>query len=88
MAKDHLILPRADSSCGKAFYNDRRVAEGHRIALEFWNQATGSVRPGYHLVVHRCKQCGGFHISNRRIEIRPLKLLPGHQTLPAAEQIS
>ena len=68
MPKDHLILPRADSGCGKAFYNDRRVADGHRIALEFWNRATGCVREGYQLTVHRCGRCGGFHISQRRIE--------------------
>ena len=45
MAKDQLILPRADSRCGKAFYSDPRVAESHRIALEFWNQATGQSAP-------------------------------------------
>ena len=38
MARNQLILPRADSGCGKAFYNDRRTADGHRIALEFWKQ--------------------------------------------------
>ena len=70
MAKDQLILPRADSQCGKTFYNDRRVADGHRIALEFWNQATGHVRAGYQLEVHRCKRCGGFHVSQRRVEKR------------------
>ena len=68
MPKDHLILPRADSGCGKAFYSDRRIADGHRIALEFWNRATGCVRDGYQLTVHRCNRCGGFHISQRRIE--------------------
>ena len=65
MPKDHLILPRADSGCGKAFYSERRVAEGHRIALEFWNRATGCVRDGYQLTVHRCNRCGGFHISQQ-----------------------
>ena len=68
MPKDNLILPRADSGCGKAFYSDRRIADGHRIALEFWNRATGCVRDGYQLTVHRCNRCGGFHISQRRIE--------------------
>ena len=43
MSKDQLILPRADSSCGKAFYTNRRMADGHRVALELWNRATGSV---------------------------------------------
>jgi hypothetical protein len=88
MAKDQLILPRADSRCGKAFYSDPRVADSHRIALEFWSQATGSVRAGYRLAVHRCKCCGGFHISKRRIEKPALKLLSSHQTLPPAETIS
>jgi hypothetical protein len=87
MAKDQLILPRADSRCGKAFYSDPRVADSHRIALEFWNQATGSVRAGYQLAVHRCKRCGGFHISKRRIKEPALKLLPSHQTLPPIETI-
>ena len=41
MLKDQLILPRPDSSCGKAFYENRRMADGHRIALELWNRATG-----------------------------------------------
>jgi hypothetical protein len=68
MARDQLILPRADSGCGKAFYNDRRTADGHRIALEFWNKATGSSREGYQLSVYRCKRCGGFHIGQKRIE--------------------
>jgi hypothetical protein len=88
MTKDQLILPRADSRCGKAFYSDPRVANSHRIALEFWNQATGSVRAGIHLIVHRCKRCGGFHISKRRVEKPATKLLPSHQIVPAAEVIS
>jgi hypothetical protein len=87
MPKDHLILPRADSGCGKAFYSERRVAEGHRIALEFWNQATGCVRDGYQLTVHRCKRCGGFHISQRRIEKLRLISPPLPSTLPTAEEI-
>jgi hypothetical protein len=73
VANDLLILPRADSGCGKVFYSDRRTAEGHRIALGFWHRATGYTRPGYQLTVHRCPRCGGFHISQRRIEKPPLK---------------
>jgi hypothetical protein len=68
MARNQVILPRADAACGKAFYNDRRTADGHRIALEFWNKATGCTREGYQLAVYRCKRCGGFHIGQRRIE--------------------
>jgi hypothetical protein len=63
-----LILPRADSRCGKVFFDDRRSADGHRVALEFWNRATGQVREGYRLAVYRCKRCGGFHIGHKRIE--------------------
>lgn len=70
MSKDQLILPRADSSCGKAFYTNRRMADGHRVALELWNRATGSVRDGYQLTVHRCNRCGGFHISHAGLRIR------------------
>jgi hypothetical protein len=87
MPKDHLILPRADSGCGKAFYSDRRVADGHRIALEFWNRATGCVRDGYQLAVYRCKRCGGFHISHRRIEKLASNLPGSLRTLPAADLI-
>jgi hypothetical protein len=88
MAKDQLILPRADFRCGKTFYSDRRTADGHRIALEFWNQATGHVRAGYQLTVHRCERCGGFHISRRRIG-KPAPEAPrSHKSLPAAERIS
>jgi hypothetical protein len=68
MANAKLILPRPDSRCGKVFYDDRRAAEGHRIALDFWNRATGRGREGYHLAVYRCKRCGGFHIGQIRIE--------------------
>ena len=87
MPKDQLILPRADSGCGKAFYSDRRIADGHRIALEFWNRATGCVRDGYQLTVHRCKRCGGFHISQRRIEKLDSKSPSSLTTLPIAEGI-
>jgi hypothetical protein len=87
MARDELILPRADSRCGKVFYSDRRIADGHRIALEFWNRATGHVREGFQLTVHRCKRCGGFHISQRRIE-KPLLQRPvSQQALPIAERM-
>jgi rubrerythrin len=68
MPSHQLILPRADAGCGKVFYEERRAADEHRIALEFWNQATGHVRKGYHLAVYRCKRCGGFHIGQKRIE--------------------
>ena len=87
MANDQLILPRADSGCGKVFYSDRRTAEGHRIALEFWHRATGYTRPGYQLTVHRCQRCGGFHISHRRIEKPILVLSASQKALPAAERI-
>jgi hypothetical protein len=87
MPKDHLILPRADSGCGKAFYSDRRTADWHRIALEFWKRATGSVRDGYQLAVHRCKRCGGFHISQRRIDKLPPKSPSLPNTLPIAKGI-
>ena len=68
MPRPRLILPRADAGCGKVFYEARRTADEHRIALEFWNQATGHFRKGYHLAVYRCKRCGGFHIGRKRIE--------------------
>jgi hypothetical protein len=68
MVRPQLILPRADAGCGKAFYQDRRTAEWHRIALEFWIQATGRVRPDCRLAVYRCKRCGGFHVSAKRVE--------------------
>ena len=61
--------PRADLRCGKVFFSDRRSADGHRIALEFWNRATGRIREGYQLGVYRCKNCGGFHIGWKRIPI-------------------
>jgi hypothetical protein len=68
VARAQLILPRADSGCGKVFYGDRRTADWHRIALDFWNRATGRIREGYRLGVYRCKRCGGFHIGQKRIE--------------------
>jgi hypothetical protein len=67
MAKPRLILPRADSKCGKVFFIDRRTADGHRVALDFWNKATGQGRDGYKLAVCRCKRCGGFHIGYKRV---------------------
>jgi len=65
MAISNWILPRADAACGKVFHPDRKSAEGHRIALEFWNQATGRNRPGDHLVTFRCRRCGGFHVARK-----------------------
>src|SRR5262245_9313132 len=67
MPRPQLILPRPDPACGKVFYGDRRTADGHRIALEVWNQATGRSRVGYRLAVYRCRRCGGFHIAQRSI---------------------
>jgi hypothetical protein len=68
VARTQLIDPRADPGCGKVFYGDRRTADWHRIALDFWNRATGCVRAGYRLRVYRCKRCGGFHIGQKRID--------------------
>ena len=68
MSRPQLILPRADTGCGKVFYKERRSAHEHRIVLNFWNQATGDLRKGYCLAVYRCKRCGGFHIGQKRIE--------------------
>jgi len=62
-----VILPRADAGCGKAFYLDRRTAEWHRIALEFWNQANGRGRADCRLSVYRCNRCGGFHVGQKRV---------------------
>jgi hypothetical protein len=79
MSRHRLILPQADAACGKIFFPDRRTADGHRIALEVWNRATGRVREGYGLAVHRCKRCGGFHVSLRpidRIPTRPQPIAP------------
>lgn len=61
-------MPRADVACGKVFFPDRRTAEGHRIGLELWKQATGRTREGYRLAVYRCGRCGGFHLATRKIE--------------------
>jgi hypothetical protein len=72
MAHPSLILPKADSTCGKLFYGDRNSAEAHRIALEVWNRATGRLREGYRLAVCRCRRCGGFHISYRPIRSKPV----------------
>jgi hypothetical protein len=87
MPKEQLILPRADFSCGKVFYSDRRTADGHRVALEFWNRATGSVRDGHQLTVHRCNRCGGFHISQSRIKKRDSRTSPSPKTLAPNEKI-
>jgi hypothetical protein len=78
MARPQLILPRADVQCGKAFYPDRRTADWDRIALEFWNKATGHIRPDCRLSVCRCKRCGGFHISQKRVEnpVGPTRSIP------------
>ena len=82
MARPQLILPHADSGCGKAFYDNRHAAAGHRIALEFWNRATGHTREGYQLAVYRCKRCGGFHIGQKRIQ----KARPNFHTLHPEER--
>jgi hypothetical protein len=76
MARPQLILPRADASCGKIFFADRRTADGHRIALEVWNRATGRAREGYRLAVYRCKRCGGFHLRHRPVDRLPSQSLP------------
>lgn len=66
MVWSQIILPRADVRCGKIFHKDRVSAQGHRVALEIWYQATGGAREGCQLAVRRCKRCGGFHISWKR----------------------
>jgi hypothetical protein len=71
MARSDWILPRADAACGKVFHADRRSAEGYRIALEFWNQATGRTHEGYRLGAYRCKRCGGFHVSRKKLRSQP-----------------
>ncbi len=68
MPRPQLILPRADSGCGRVFFKEHRAACEHRIALDFWNQATGNLRDGYRLVVFRCNKCGGFHLGHKRIK--------------------
>jgi hypothetical protein len=70
MPYPQLIQPQADAACGKTFFADRRTAEGHRIALEVWNRATGRCRPGYQLSIYRCRRCGGFHLKNSPIPDR------------------
>jgi hypothetical protein len=77
MPRPQLILPRADAGCGKAFCHDRRTADHYRVALEFWNRATGRIRQGYQLAVYRCKRCGGYHTGQKRIEERPVHPVPG-----------
>ncbi len=81
MAHPSLILPKADSACGKLFYRDRHTADAHRIALEVWNRATGRVREGYRLAVCRCRRCGGYHIGHRPIVTKPMypNPLPDHE---------
>jgi hypothetical protein len=77
MARHQLFLPQADAACGKIFFADRRAADGHRIAMEVWNRATGRGREGYRLAVYRCKRCAGFHVGQRpidRIRIRTVSL--------------
>jgi hypothetical protein len=76
MTRPQLILPRADSACGKVFFSDRRTADGHRIALEVWNQATGRTREGHRLAVYRCRRCGGFHIGQKPIDSKPVRTSP------------
>ena len=73
MERSQLILPQADSACGKLFYSDRLAADQHRIALEVWNRATGRVREGYRLAVLRCNRCGGFHIGRKPIKTIPVR---------------
>ena len=68
MRRSQLITPCADAGCGKVFFKARRIADEHRVVLNFWNQATGNLRQGYRLAVYRCKRCGGFHIAQKRIE--------------------
>ena len=65
MARSDWILPRPDAACGKVFHPDRQSAEGYRIGLQFWNQATGSNRSSDYLVTFRCRRCGGFHVARK-----------------------
>ena len=76
MAQPRLILPQADSTCGKLFYRDRQTADAHRVALEVWNRATGRVREGYRLVVCRCRRCGGYHVGHKSISTKPIDADP------------
>ncbi|QEH38697.1 hypothetical protein OJF2_73030 [Aquisphaera giovannonii] len=70
MAHSDWILPRAESGCHRVFHPDRQSAEGHRIALELWIQATGHTRPDYRVVAFRCKNCGGYHVARRKAKDR------------------
>ncbi|WP_165221757.1 hypothetical protein [Aquisphaera insulae] len=70
MARTDWILPRAEAACHKVFHPDRQAAEGHRITLEIWIQATGRSRPGYRVVPFRCKRCGGYHVAHKKIRNR------------------
>jgi hypothetical protein len=85
-----LILPQADAACGKVFFSDRRTAEGHRIALEVWNRATGRGREGYRLTAYRCKRCAGYHLAQRPIDRIPPPILrqPDRDEDPIDEQDS
>jgi len=86
LARSDWILPRADSACGRAFHPNRQSAEGHRIALEFWMHATGSVRAGYRLATFRCKRCGGFHIGRKKVDPQILaRPLPNPSGFEASE---
>lgn len=80
MSRPQLILPQPDAACGKTFFANRQTAEGHRVALEVWDRATGRTRAGYRLVVYRCRRCAGFHIARRPVDrIRT-------RTVPLAER--
>lgn len=65
MARSNWILPRADPACGKVFHPDRQSAEGYRIGLQFWNQATGRNQAGNQLITFRCRRCGGYHVARK-----------------------
>ncbi len=65
MATSDWILPRADAACGKVFHPDRQSAEGYRIGLQIWNQATGRKQASDQLVTFRCGRCGGFHVAKK-----------------------
>src|SRR6516165_8874598 len=85
MARSQWIIPRADSACGRAFHPDRKTAEGHRIALEFWIQATGRAREGRRLVSYRCRRCGGFHIASRKVPVEVVRAEPSDRPFAATE---
>jgi hypothetical protein len=82
MARSDWIQPLADAACGRAFYPDRRTAEAHRIALEFWDQATGR-GDSRRLVACHCKRCGGFHLARRKLR-KPSRPLTAEGSLAAA----